>query len=207
MTAELIQIRHQPFDYQFLKGVLKDYLYPRNKISKMLKAGEIIALKSGLYVLSDVFNKTIVPETVANLLYGPSYVSLDYALAYYHIIPEEAYNITSVTSGRRKVYQTVVGTFVYHHVKPSYYSLGYQVLRIGDSAFLIARPEKALCDKLYLASSLGNTKSLEQYLFEDLRVDTAFLNDCDSSLIVRLGKIGGSKNLELLSNLVVKREQ
>jgi predicted transcriptional regulator of viral defense system len=201
MTDQLANVTHQPFDYQYLKGLLSGYRYPRNKISKLLNSGEIIALKSGLYVLSERFGRDLVPEVVANLLYGPSYVSLDYALASYGLIPELAYQVTSVTTGRRKTFETAVGTFTYQHLKPEYYSLGYQARESGDSSYLIATGEKALCDKLYFASPLEDADALERHLFEDLRIDFARLRDLDRKLISRLAGLAGKRNLKLLKEL------
>ena len=207
MTGQLNSIYNQPFDYQFLKGLLVNYRYPRNKISKLLKSGEIIALKSGLYILSDIFHKPIIPETVANLLYGPSYVSLDYALAYYNLIPEIASNVSSVTTGRRKTYQTPIGTFIYHHLKEDYYNIGYLVQKSGDTNYLIASPEKAVCDKLYLSPRLPDANSLEQFLFEDLRLDSAALQNLDAKLISKLAAAAGKANLNLLKKMMTKNEQ
>ncbi len=206
MTNQLTAINHQPFDYQYLKGLLKDYHYPRNKISKMLKSGEIIALKSGLYVLSSLYNQPLVREVVANLLYGPSYVSLEYALAHYNLIPEAVFNVTSVTCGRKKIFRTQIGTFVYNHLKTEYYNIGYVVDRIEDVNYLIAIPEKALCDKLYFSPLLRDVDALEKLLYEDLRLDTSFIKKMDHKVISVLAGVGRSTNLSLLHKLVVNSE-
>lgn len=206
MINQLTAINHQPFDYQYLKGLLKDYNYPRNKISKMLKSGEIIALKSGLYVLSNIYNKPLVREAVANLLYGPSYVSLEYALAHYNLIPEAVFNVTSVTSGRKKMYRTQIGTFVYSHLKSGYYNIGYVADKVEDVNYLIAIPEKALCDKLYLSPLLKDADALEKLLYEDLRLDASFLQQMDHKVISALVAVGRSTNLNLLEKLVVNNE-
>ncbi|HOY85328.1 MAG TPA: hypothetical protein PLQ80_08555 [Candidatus Syntrophosphaera sp.] len=201
MTEQLLNISHQPFDYQYLKGLLSGYRYPRNKISTLLGRGEIISLKSGLYVLSERYGRELVPGIVANLLYGPSYLSLDHALASYGLIPELAFQVTSVTTGRKKIFETAVGTFSYQHLKPAYYSLGYQLWQSGDSSYLIATPEKALCDKLYLAPRLEDVADLEAYLFEDLRIDPGRLRELDRKLISRLAGLAGKRNLKLLKEM------
>jgi len=195
---------HQPFDYQYLNGLLKDYRYPRNKIGKMLKSGDLIALKSGLYILSEQYQKPLSLETAANLLYGPSYVSLEYALAYYGLIPEIAYQVTSVTNARKKVYYTAVGTFTYHQLKQEYYSLGYRVQKTDTSAYLIASPEKALCDKLYLTKPQANAAALEVFLSENLRLDTSALHSLDAKLISALARVAKHVNLNQLKKMVTK---
>lgn len=202
MTQQMLNISHQPFDYQVLKDLLCDYRYPRNKISKMLSQGEIIALKSGLYVLSDLFGRTPVPELVANLLYGPSYVSLDYALSRYGLIPERVFTVTSVCTGRKKLYNTAIGSYSYHRIKPAYYCLAYQRHETSEASYLIASPEKALCDKLYLASSLGDIKTLEVFLYEDLRMDESGLARLDRRLVQALAKVSGKHNLMLLKEIL-----
>jgi len=201
MTDQLTQVRHQPFDYQYLKGLLSEYRHPRNKISRLLDRGEIIALKRGLYVLDQRFGVELVPGIAANLLYGPSYVSLDYALASHGLIPELAFQVTSVTTGRKKIFETAVGTFTYRQLEPEYYSLGYQLRQAGDSGYLIATPEKALCDKLYFAPRLEDAAALEQYLFEDLRIDPGLLRALDGKLLSRLAGVSGKGNLKLLKEL------
>lgn len=69
MTQQLLKISHQSFDYQYLKDLFRDYRYPRNKISKLLRTGKIVALKSGLNGLSKHFGRNLVPEQDANLLW------------------------------------------------------------------------------------------------------------------------------------------
>lgn len=198
MIDQLTSVSHQPFDNQYLKSMISEYRYPRNKISNMLKAGEIIALKNGLYILSEKYGKPLVLETVANLLYGPSYISLDYALAHYGLIPEFAYQITSVTNSRKKVYETAIGTFTYQALKDEYYNIGYILQKADISNYLIASPEKALCDKIYLSGKLKDYEALEQFLYEDLRFDSGYLHDLDFGMITEISNVANSNNIKLL---------
>jgi len=201
MTQQLLKVSHQPFDYQYLKDLFGDYRYPRNKISKLLSSGQIIALKSGLYILPELYGKDFSKEQVANLLYGPSYVSLDYALSRYGLIPEEVHSITSVCTGRKKCFETAIGTFIYRQLKPTYYSLAYERRQAEDSPYLMATVEKALCDKLYLAPVLDGIAGLEGYLFEDQRIDEGALRLLDQNLISHLAEVSGKQNLKLLKEI------
>lgn len=203
MTQQLLKVSHQPFDYQYLKDLFRDYRYPRNKISKLLRAGEIIALKNGLYVLSEHFGRSLVPEQVANLLYGPSYVSLDYALSRYGLIPEKVFCITSVCTGRKKLFETAVGSFSYQQMKPSYYCLGYIRQVVQGSSYIIATAEKALCDKLYFAPILSDLKAMSQYLFDDLRIDQSAMNGLDARLLSRLAEASGKHNIKLFMEMIL----
>ena len=202
MTRQLLLVDHQPFDYQYLKYLLKDYRYPRNKIGKLLRNGEIVAIKSGLYVLSGIFGKKPLPEQVANLLYGPSYVSLDYALSRYGLIPERVFSITSVCIGRRKAFDTAVGYFSYLQMKPEYYSLAYVRHVTTEGSYLIATPEKALCDRLYYGPAFSDITALKQYLFYDMRVDEMIFSRLDAALISRLAEASGKRSIRLLAELL-----
>ncbi|HRY83262.1 MAG TPA: hypothetical protein P5533_01370 [Candidatus Cloacimonadota bacterium] len=206
MNENLNRISQQPFDYQHLKSRLKDYRYPRNKISKLLAAGDLIALKSGLYVLSEAYNKPVQPEVIANLLYGPSYLSLDYALSFYNLIPEHTFQLSSVTTGRCKLYRTRLGVFSYQQLKPSYYNQAYRIHKTGQSSYLIASPEKALCDKLYLHPRLSDLKSMDQLMVEDLRLEFDVVATLNRDLIDQLAQTSGSGNLRLLQKWMAANE-
>src|SRR4030066_379589 len=101
------------FDYQTLIEALKGLAYPRNRISDLLRQGIIIRIKKGLYVFGDKSRRDpYSKELLANLVYGPSYVSLDFALAYHGLIPERVEAQTSVTPIRSRRFATPVGLFI-----------------------------------------------------------------------------------------------
>jgi len=206
MTELLTRVEYQPFDYQQLSGLLKGFRYPRNKITKLLENREIIQLRRGLYMLSELYGKPLVPEVAANLLYGPSYLSLEYVLAYYGLIPERVVNYTSVSSGRRKEYHTPIGVFSYQQLKPEYFAMGYKVISQNSSAFLMASPEKALCDMLYLCSPLHGRGAVEDYLFSDLRIDPLAFNDLDKKALRQYAAVARHRNLNLLLEMVDNNE-
>lgn len=80
---------NEEVDYLFMKYALQDYAQPRAKITMLLRSKQLIRVKKGLYVLDGKNpHKPFVKETLANLIYGPSYISLEYALAFYGFIPE-----------------------------------------------------------------------------------------------------------------------
>ncbi|MBW1855256.1 MAG: hypothetical protein JRJ00_11360 [Deltaproteobacteria bacterium] len=100
MISDILRrkIPQEEFDYQTLLDCLEVYARPRDKISDLLKKGIIIRVKKGLYIFGEEYRK--IPysmEILANLIYGPSYISLDYALQYYGLIPERIEAVTSVT--------------------------------------------------------------------------------------------------------------
>lgn len=95
-------------DYRFVMNCLSDYRSPRGKLSRLLQAGDLIRVKKGLYVFGEHYQRgALSMELVANLIYGPSYVSLEWALAYYGMIPESVEEVTSVTLSRKKMMDDV----------------------------------------------------------------------------------------------------
>jgi predicted transcriptional regulator of viral defense system len=174
-------IHQEEFDYQTLLVALGDYARPRDKISDLISKGIIIRVKKGLYVFGDGARQTSYStEILANLIYGPSYISLDYALQHYGLIPERVEGVTSVTTGRSRRFLTPIGLFIYRMIPLRAFQIGMDRIEIGDGrAFLIATPEKALADKLYedRGTGLHTQKELVDYLERNLRVDPAALHE------------------------------
>ncbi|NOR84461.1 MAG: hypothetical protein GQ526_13315 [Ardenticatenales bacterium] len=117
-------------------------------LTRAHKRGEVVKLRRELYTLPDSLPSEL---EVANALLRPSYVSLLYALAYYHLIPEAVFTITSVTPRTTRRFEALGKVFTYHHIKPVAFA-GYRPEKVGGRIFLIAEPEKALVDSLYFAS-------------------------------------------------------
>lgn len=117
-----------------------------------------IKLRNGLYTLRG--NPPNELE-IANRIYRPSYVSLEYALAHYGIIPEAVYSVTSVTTRTTREFLVSGKSYEYHHLKTQAYR-GYQSEKRGEITILIAKPEKALVDYLYFVDL--KLKSLNERL-------------------------------------------
>jgi len=176
-----------PFTNSALKLLLGNYSSPNDKISSLMASGDIIQIKKGLYVVSEDYrSKKISKEIIANLIFGPSYLSLDFALSYYGIIPERVAITTSITTKRGKYFSTTFGNFYYIHASYEYYSIGISHEKIEDKFnFLIASPEKALCDKIVFTKKLhlNNIQSMQKFLFEDLRIDLHHIKSLNFSII------------------------
>jgi len=117
-------------------------------LRQLTDEGLLTRLKRGLYVL-----KTDPPseEEIANALYKPSYISFEYALAHYNIIPEMTYHVTSATTKPTRLFTTDNTSFSYNTIKREAYT-GYILSHINERRFYIAEPEKALVDYMYLAA-------------------------------------------------------
>jgi len=181
------RIQGEIFDYQTLTEALKGLSSPRDKITDMLRQETIVRIKKGLYVFGARYRRhPYSKELLANLVYGPSYVSLDYALAYYGIIPERVEALTSVTSIRSRRFSTPAGLFIYRQIPPRAYEIGMvRVEADHDQAFLIASPEKALADKIVSVrgARIASVMQMNRLLEEDLRIDVAALRPLSAQRI------------------------
>jgi len=200
------QIETEIFDYQTLIHTLKDLSSPRDKITDLLRQEIIIRVKKGLYVFGPKYQRhPYSKELLANLIHGPSYISLDYALAYYGIIPERVEALTSVTPNRSRRFNTPVGLFIYRQIPPGAYETGLvRVEADHEQAFLIATPEKALADKIVSLRGLAiaSAAEMQRFLEEDLRIEPDFLKSLPAERIYDFARRYRSRKLRYLSQLV-----
>jgi hypothetical protein len=169
-----------PLNRQVMLDMLKDYKRPNDKISELIKGGELIPLKKGLYI-SGVKTDLTGPEPflIANHLWGPSYISLESAMSYWGIIPERVYEVSSITMKVSKKYKTPIGRFSYRSMPLPYYSFGIRSIELSPAQVaLVATPEKALCDKIITTSglSLRSPSQTLDFLLDDLRIDKEWLH-------------------------------
>jgi hypothetical protein len=197
-------------DYQQLMDCLRDYAKPRDKIRAMLKAGEIVRVKKGIYVFGEDYRRgPWSREILANLIYGPSYISLDYALSYHGLIPEGVVVVTSVSLSRSRRFETPLGLFTYRSLSFRKYSIGIdQGALEAEQHFLIATPAKALADKIWTDHRFTprRTADFQPYLYEDLRIDSNALNGIDGTLLERIAQQYGSRKIRLLCDYLCQRE-
>ena len=176
-----------PFSHGSLLPMLEEYRRPNDKIASMLARGDIVQLRRGLYILGPARRTGPVSlPLVANLLSGPSYVSLDFALSWHGLIPEGVLEVSSVTTRRASIYDTPLGQFSYTRLPLPFYRVGVlQAQNMDGTAFLMATPEKALCDKVALTRNLPvfSIADMQTFLIEDLRLDTTLLQTMDLSII------------------------
>ena len=162
-----------PLTYDFLKEQYKDYRSPKDKISRLVKEGTLIRLKKGLFLpSSDKEGGISSLGAAANLLLGPSYMSFQTALSYYGMIPEQVFAIRSMTTKRSVSIQTPVGRFDYRTVRKDYFSIGVRSVVHDSASFLIASPEKAICDMIVVTAGLKiqSKKAMRAFLEEDMRI-------------------------------------
>lgn len=205
---EILDAIETPYvDAQTLLAHLKDYQKPRDWIANMVKKGALLRLKNGFFLITSRFirGKVDYPyEQIANLLYGPSYVSLEWALSFYNLIPERVSMITSVTTGSNRDYSTPIGHFTYRHLSSSRYSVGFAHKEIMGQmgGFLIATPEKALVDWVYFTCKNMNQSELLEDLLEGKRIEKGDLKHLRKNLIETIAKQYKSKIIKELSKII-----
>lgn len=164
-----------------LLGLLSSYKDPRKKIHSLLKSGLLKSIKQGIYIVSeDLGLRPYSMEILANLIYGPSYISLESALSFYGFIPERVTTTTSICIGKSRRFFTQAGEFEYCHLKDSIYSKGVQLREVFKDSFCqFASPEKAILDFIYIREKRGefsDSKRYFKYLLESYRLDINALN-------------------------------
>ena len=179
-------IGNVPFDVNVLSGIFPNNKHINEKARALEKSGQIIRLKKGMYVASKMETGVeLSKELIANHIYGPSYVGCEYALRYYGLIPERVYQITSVTTKHSRDFENAVGRFSYQNCSTDYFPIGIRIEQADGVSFLIATPEKALCDVINFSKCLNLRfmKDVETYLEEDIRFDTDALEKFDIELL------------------------
>ena len=179
---------------------LQSYANPKTKLSRMVKQGKYFQIARGLYETE----KNVPGHLLAGNIYGPSYISFEYALGFYGMIPEAVYTITSATFEKRKKkkYETAFGTFTYRDVPSAAFPLNIRLIQEGSYFYRIAEPEKALCDQLYTMPPAKNIKLLAELLFDDLRIEETELLKLEIEKIVFLSDRYHSTNIKKLITLL-----
>ena len=206
------------YDLQSLKIRYKNYANINQKISLECKNGKLTRIKRGLYsddLIGDI-------EVIANLCYAPSYISFEYALSYYRLIPEYVSALTSAIYGKKnnKKYTLDNALFTYSSIPSAVYPKGILIEEnINGVSYKIASKEKALCDMLYkkypvrsikdlkyllLKYPVRSIKDLKYLLFEDLRIDEEELFSLDKDFINEIAPLYHSNTLNTFLKFINK---
>ena len=179
---------------------LREYASPRSKLSRMAKNREIFPIVKGLYETE----KGTPGIYLAGSIYGPSYVSFEYALGHYELIPEAVYTLTCATFEKKKAkkYETPFGTFTYRDVPSEAFPLALTLVNENGYYYRIATPEKALCDMLYTLRPTANAAELHTMLNDDLRIEDSELRKLDAALVAELSEHYHTTNVKRLCTLL-----
>lgn len=193
MNRELREIGVIPVTTSIIESFYPDLKSAEKKVVWLEKNGYIIRLKRGLYVVNPEYTgKRLSNELIANHLYAPSYVSMSTALRYYGLIPEAVYVNQSMTVKHSRSFQTPIGNYDYKCISRGAFAVGVRTEHVADYAFLIASPEKALCDLIANSSkvNLRYMKDVENYLENDIRMDMEEFMKFDPRVLEEYIKVG-----------------
>lgn len=199
----LIQFAGIPVSSSDIKSCFSDLASPDKKIQTLEKQGELIRLKRNLYIVSkELTGKDTDTRLCANHIYGPSYVSIQWALRYYGMIPEQVFRMTCVTTKHSRSFKTPIGEFSYMQVPDNYFPIGVETVEENGVSFLMASREKALCDTIQHDRFVPQRSltALSTYLEEDMRLDMDILKELDTKIIMECAKAG--RKSQILTNLV-----
>lgn len=205
----LRDLSNQPLTHQLLVGLLKDYKRPNDKILSLKAEGLIEPIKKGLYIAGRSLGSER-PESalLANHILGPSYLSMESALAHYGLIPEKVFAVTSMTTKASRKFQTSIGLYTYTNLPLPYYAFGLASVSLSkDQQVIMAIPEKALCDKIATTAgiTLRSRSSARDYVFGNLRVEEEDLAKFDlNAMSSWLENAPKRESLEMLIKMIEK---
>jgi hypothetical protein len=152
-------------------------------LHRAVRAGELIRLKRGLFLLQPELRKTnLHPFAVAALLHAPSHISLETALSHHGLIPEAVYQVASTTPSRSRAFDTPIGRFTFQRVPALDPRAGVQAVKLGQDAWaFIASPLRAIADLVYLRPSVSWAKDGLGFLTDSLRMEEEDLGRLDCS--------------------------
>ena len=173
-------------------------LFPENKaggekVRSLEQKEYVIRLKRGLYVVNpEVSRVPLSLELIANQLYAPSYVSMSSALRYYGLTPETVFTMQSMTVKHSRNFDTPVGHFEYTGINREAFPIGVTIINKQTYTFLMASPEKALCDLIANSPkvNLRYLKDVERYIEEDIRLDMDEFLKMDPSVFEQYIEVG-----------------
>lgn len=196
---------NEEIDYNLLITCLQYYKSPRDVITRLLKRKDLIRIKKGIYIFGELYRRRLVSlEVLSNKIYGPSYVSREFALQYYGIIPEGVEEITCMTTKKNKIFNTVIGCFSYKHLSVEKFSIGVNLLQNSSFSALIASPEKAIIDFIYNRKDLYQDQSeLLNMLLNNYRFDEHQLRKLNIKLLQQIAKLYNYPTINLLPGVIM----
>lgn len=188
-----------PKNHLTLMHELRDYASPKARLTRMIKSGDVIQVRRGIFLTAKEKSGYSL-KSLAAVIYGPSYISFEYALAHYGLIPERVQAVTSAAYNKNKNrrFSTPLGDFYYYYLPAAVFPYGVVLGSENDQSYLIATPEKALCDTLYKTRGIESLKALRALLFEDWRMEREALLSLDRASILFLAPLYRKKIFRLL---------
>lgn len=197
-----------PVTKETISSLYPDVAGSNQKVSSLEHSGKLLRLKRGLYIVNPEWSgKRVSNELVANHLYSPSYVSMHTALRWYGLIPERVHMVQSMTIKHSRVFKNALGRFSYTGVGRDYFPIGLRQDETEGATFIIATPEKALCDLICSTSGviLRYQKEAQAFLEEDLRFDMDAFSQFDAGILQQCADTGKkTQSIETIIKLLGK---
>ncbi len=183
-----------------LKEKYKNYTDINGKIKRDVENRILFPIVRGIYET----NGNTDGYLLSSYIYGPSYLSFEYALSFHSIIPERVVVYTNATFNKRKSksYKNHFGLFTYRDVPKEAFPFFVQVYEQDSYSYFIASPEKALCDLLYIKQPVKSIKELKMLLFEDIRINREAFKLLNYDDMMFLSKKYISNNIKFLIKLI-----
>ena len=185
------------FSLENLVSLNNKRTYLKVILSRHSLRGRVVRLKRGFYVSKGYLEKARKDnefqnylEFVANAIYGPSYLSLEYVLDEHGMLTESARNITSVSLNKTKNLENEFGAFIYHKIKEELFE-GFTTSRKSGFFVLKASKAKALFDYLYFRKNILEDSSA----VEELRLNLEGITMKDKKELNRYVKKEGSEKM------------
>ena len=208
MILDIEHIGNIPVNTSVIASLFPEMKAGNQKVRNLELSEKIIRLKRGLYVVNpSVSRQPLSTELIANHIYTPSYVSMSWALRYYGLIPETVYTTQSMTIKHSRSFDTPVGRFDYIFMNRESFHIGITNINKQNYTFLMATPEKALCDLIANSPkvNLRYRKDVEIYIEEDIRMDMDDFRNMDANIFERYIKVGKKANsIQTLLNYLRK---
>lgn len=189
------------YDIAALKTKYRAYKNINQKISLEAKKGNMVRIKRGLYTDNPKIDKPVI----ANVCYGPSYISFEYALSRYGLIPEYVGTVTSAAfhNKNRKEYRVGDISYEYRRIPDEAFPSGI-LFPVNEEGihYKMARKEKALCDELYSKYPVRTIKDLKMMLFLDMRIDEGEFLKLDFDYLEAIIPLYHSNTLNTLAKYI-----
>lgn len=185
-----------------LKNKYQNYRNALDKIKREVDNGTLIRIKNGLYET----NRNVEPYYLASSIFSHSYLSFEWALSIYGLIPERVYTFTSASYNLRKnkTYVNYFGCFEFYDVPKNIFYEGVNSYLEKGYIYKIATKEKTICDCLAKWPVVHSIKQLKILLFEDKRIYENEFDKCDFKAMSNLASLYHKTNLKLLVKLINK---
>lgn len=192
-----------PFDINVLSSLFPECRHITEKAVALVESGKIIRLKKGLYIADEQeTGKSYNRLLISNHIYGPSYVSQSSALRYYGLIPERVHTTQAITTKHSRNFENQIGVFTYQNCSNEYFHIGVRIQQEQGINYLIASPEKAICDLINFSKgvNLRFVKDVKVFLEEDIRFETDELENLDVNILKECAR--HSRRRKSIENLI-----